>query len=37
MAVLLLLQGCSLALRSALVIAGRGPAEAGAGIADKDL
>ena len=37
MAVLLLLQGCSLALRSALVIAGRGPAEAGADIADKDL
>ena len=37
MAVLLLLQGCSLALRSALVIAGRGPAEAGAGMADKDL
>jgi TRAP-type mannitol/chloroaromatic compound transport system permease small subunit len=37
MAVLLLLQGCSLALRSALLIAGRGPAEAGAGMADKDL
>ncbi len=37
MAVLLLLQGCSLALRSALVITGRGPAETDTATAAKDL
>jgi TRAP-type mannitol/chloroaromatic compound transport system permease small subunit len=37
MAVLLLLQGVSLVLHSALVIAGRGPAEDSAAAADKEL
>jgi len=37
MTLLLLLQGCSLVLRSALLIAGHEPASAGAAAADRDL